>query len=60
MEDKNLVLPAYSEFNRLVESTLISRGNEVFSIRGFECIFDSFEKIHSIKKICDESKIVYR
>jgi hypothetical protein len=55
MEDKNLVLPAYSEFNRLVESTLISRGNEVFSIRGFECIFDSFEKIHSIEKICDEN-----
>jgi hypothetical protein len=53
--DKMLILPAYSEFNRLVESTLISSGNETISIRGFECIFDSFEKIYSLEKICDEN-----
>ena len=50
-----IILPAYTEFNRLVESTLISSGNEVISIRGFECIFDIFEKIHSFEKLCEEN-----
>ena len=50
-----LILPAYSEFNRLVESTLMSRGSEVISLRGFECIFDSFKRIHSLEKICNEN-----
>lgn len=50
-----IILPAYSEFNRLVESTLKSSGNEVVSIRGFECIFDSFEKIYSVENLCDEN-----
>lgn len=43
-----IILPGYSEFNRLVESNLYSFDKDgVICINGFECIFDSFKKIHS-------------
>jgi hypothetical protein len=50
-----IILPGYSEFNRLIESVLFSDGNEVISLNGFECIFDKFNKIHSFKNQSEEN-----